>query len=115
VVPNMAKKRLALSGLVVGGSDPVKPSGQAAQVVNTTEGEVENSDVQSGPSERILRRGMQLNYGLAIYNATVSGGAALRPQLEGQVIVLRDGKAIYTSQSTPIDLSGQTDWKQVVA
>jgi hypothetical protein len=114
-VPNVAQKRLALSGLVVGGSDPAKPIRQGAvEVVNAAEGQVDESDVESGPSERILRRGMQLHYGLAIYNAVVTNAAG-RPQLEGQVRVLRDGKAIYTSQPTAIDLTGQTDWKQVVA
>ena len=37
-------------------------------------------------AERRLRRGMQLHYGLAIYNATVTGAVG-RPQLEGHVKV----------------------------
>ncbi len=113
-VPDVAQKRLALSGLVVGGSDPGKQTPQGAiEVINAAEGRADASDVESGPSERIFRRGMQLHFGLAIYNATVAGAG--RPQLEGQVIMLRDGKALYTSQPTAIDLTGQTDWKQVVA
>jgi VWFA-related protein len=114
-VPDIAEKRLALSGLVVSGSDPAKqlPPG-AVEVVNVTEGQVDARNVESGPSERLLQRGMQLHYGLAIYNATVKGAAG-HPQLEGQVRVLRDGKAIFTSQKTALDLTGQTDWKQVVA
>jgi VWFA-related protein len=114
-VPDVAKKRLALSSLVVGGSDPAKQSRQSAvEVVNAAEGQVDARDVERGPSERILRRGEQLHFGLAIYNATVTGATG-RPQLEGQVIMLRDGKTIYTGQPAAIDLTGQTDWKQVVA
>jgi VWFA-related protein len=114
-VPDVARKRLAVSGLVVGGSEAGKASGQGAMaVINAAEGAVDASEVESGPAERVLRRGMQLHFGLAIYNATVTGAAG-RPQLEGQVRVLRDGKAIYTSEATAIDLTGQADWQQVVA
>ncbi|MFL6214597.1 MAG: VWA domain-containing protein [Blastocatellia bacterium] len=114
-VPDVAKKRLALSGLVVGGSDPARQTRKRpVEVVNATEGKADDSDVESGPSVRVLRGGMHLNYGLAVYNATVTAASG-RPQLEVQVRVLRDGKVIYTSQPTAVDLTGQTDWKQVVA
>ena len=115
-VPDVKRRRLALSGIICGSSiGAAKPGRQAATPVGeVAEGDLDRSDVQSGPSERLFRPGMQLRYGLAIYNAAVKGAPA-RPQLESQVVVWRDGKAVYTSNPAAIDLTGQTDWQQVAA
>lgn len=114
-VPDIGKKRLALSGVVIAGNDPTKPAKPAdAQVVNTAEGAVEEIDPQSGPSMRILRGGMELIYSFAIYNATVDRTTG-KPQLEAQVRLLRDGKTVYTGEQAPIPLDTQTDWRQIVA
>ena len=113
-IPDVAKKRLALSGIVAQGLDPAKQLPRTkVDVTTATEGAVDERDPQSGPSMRLLRPGMQLNYGFAIYNATV--GAADRPQLEGQVILLRDGKALYTGKPEPIEVGPQNDWRQIIA
>jgi VWFA-related protein len=114
-VPDIGKKRLALSGLVVAGNDPAKQDKPAdAQVVNAKEGATEESDSQSGPSMRMLRPGMELNYGFAIYNATIDRATA-KPQLDAQVRLLRDGQAIYTGKQEPIKLDAVPDWRQIVA
>ena len=112
-VPDIGKKRLALSGLVVQGSDPAKSGQSNAQSVNAAEGAVDETDSQSGPSLRMLRPGMSLDYGFAIYNATA--GAANKPQLEAQVILLRDGKPVYTGPAAGVTLESQTDWRQIIA
>lgn len=114
-VPGIGKKRLALSGLAIAGSDPAKPTRPAdTQVVNTTEGAVEESDPQSGPSMRMLRPGIELGYGFMIYNATVNR-ASPQPQLEAQVKLLRDGQPVYTGKQVPVKLGSINDWRQIVA
>jgi hypothetical protein len=82
--------------------------------MNTTEGATEESDAQSGPAVRMLRPGMELGYGLALYNATVDRATA-KPQLEAQVRLLRDGQAVFTGKQVPVKLGTQTEWRQVVA
>jgi VWFA-related protein len=114
-VPDISKKRLALSGLVVLGNDPAKQAKPAdAQVVNTTEGATEESDPQSGPSMRMLRPGMELSYAFVIYNAAIDRATA-KPQLDAQVRLLRDGQAIYTGKQVPVKFGSVTDWRQIVA
>jgi hypothetical protein len=114
-VPDIDKKRLALSGLVIAGSDPTKQTKAAdTQVINATEGAVEESDPQSGPSMRMLRPGMELGYGFMIFNATVNR-ANPQPQLEAQVRLLRDGQPVYTGKQVPVKLGSVNDWRQIVA
>lgn len=114
-VPDIGKQRLTLSGLIVAGTDPAKQNKPAdTQVVNTTEGAVDESDPQSGPSLRMLLPGMELNYGFVIYNATVNR-ATPQPQLEAQVRLLRDGQAIYTGKQVPITIRSEYDVRQLVA
>jgi VWFA-related protein len=114
-VPDISKKRLALSGLVVAGNDPAKQAKPAdTQVVNTTEGATEESESQSGPSMRILRPGMVLSYAFVIYNATIDR-VTTKPQLEAQVRLLRDGQAIYTGKQVPVNLGSVTEWRQIFA
>jgi VWFA-related protein len=111
-VPDIGKKRLTLSGIVTEGFDPTKPA--KAQAASTEEGAAAISDSQSGPSQRLLRPGMQLKYGFAIYNATVDRATG-QPRLEAQVKLIRDGKEYYTGKAAPIKTDRQTDWRQIIA
>ncbi len=125
-VPNIGKNRLTLSGIIVSGSDPaVKPGATAnkdaanpaaapdAQVKKADE-EIAESDPQAGPAVRRFRRGMVMQYGYAIYNATVDKGGA-RPQLQTRMRLFRDGKEIFTGRVQQFDASGQTDLKRLMA
>ena len=113
-VPDVGKKRLTLSGLVMAGSDPRQAKPSDSQTMNATEGAEEENDATSGPSVRVLRVGMELSYLFAIYNATLDRATG-KPQLEAQVRLLRDGLAVYTGQQVPIRLGPQADWRQIVA
>jgi hypothetical protein len=110
-VPDVSKNRLALSGVVVSGSDPSesnKPRPDQASAGN--EGAVDAVNPQASPSVRKFRGGMVLDYIFIIYNAQSD-----RPQLESQVIMLRDGKPVFTGKMLPVDSSQLTDIKRVVA
>ena len=125
-VPNIGKNRLTLSGIIVSGTDPsVKPGAKAnkdaassavapeAQVEKAAE-EIADYDPQAGPAVRRFRRGMVMQYGYAIYNATLDKGGA-RPQLQTQMRLFRDGKEVFTGRVQPLDISGQTDLKRLMA
>jgi VWFA-related protein len=119
-VPDIKKNRLALSGIVVSGTDPTNQKKTDAsappQADNTTEGATDEVDPQLGPAVRKLRRRMFLDYGMMIYNARLDK-TTQRPQLEAQVILLHDGKPVYTGKVNPVNVSpnGQSDWQHIAA
>jgi VWFA-related protein len=106
-VPDINKGRLALSGIVVAGNASAQEEGRGAN------GAAATFDPRFGPAVRRLKQGMILDYGYVIYNARLDKGG--RPQLTTQLRIYRDGKPIFTSSVTPVDLGRQTDWKRVVA
>jgi VWFA-related protein len=110
-VPDIGKKRLTLSGIVVQGMDSAKPASVGAeQAASATEGA---TDSQSSPSQRVLRPGMRLQYGFAIYNARIDRASG-QPQLEAQVRLLRNGQAVYTSKAAPVRSDAQADWREIL-
>src|SRR5262249_54046238 len=63
------------------------------------------------PSTRKFRQGSEVYYVFVIYNAQVDAVNS-QPQLESQIILFRDGKAVYTNNSTPIKVNAQTSFMQ---
>jgi hypothetical protein len=120
-VPDIGKHRLTLSGLVVSGNDPAKhktaqqTGAQATQqAAGDQEGAVEDQEPLAGPAVRMLRRGMDLDYGFLIYNAQIDSRAH-RPQLEAQVMLLKDGKQIFAGTVNPVTVGEQPDLKRIPA
>ena len=120
-VPDIGKNRLTLSGLVISGSDPAKQktarqaADQAAQQSGSDkEGAVEDFDPLAGPAMRVLRSGMYLDYGLLIYNAQLDPKTR-QPQLETQVLLLKDGKQVFAGKVAPLSLGEQPDLKHIPA
>ncbi|MEP7339554.1 MAG: VWA domain-containing protein, partial [Acidobacteriota bacterium] len=100
-VPDLTKKRLALSGLIIASSEEQKTAGAAKP---------ETSDVNLSPAVRRFPRGGVLDYGSAIYNAQLD--AAGKPNLMMQVEIYQDGKAIYQSQPRLVEstmINGRLD------
>jgi VWFA-related protein len=91
-VPDLGRKRLTLSGLVV--APPQEQTTAAAD------------DRQAGPATRRFRRGSLLDYGFVIYNAKFD--RANRPRLTMQARLFREGQQVYAGQEQPVDLSQQT-------
>ena len=120
-VPDIGKHRLTLSGLVVSGNDPTKhktaqqtgaqPSRQAS---SDQEGAAQDSETLAGPSVRMIRRGMDVDYGFLIYNAQLDPKAN-RPQLESQVLLLKDGKQVFAGNVNPIHIGEQADLNHIPA
>jgi hypothetical protein len=120
-VPDIGKNRLTLSGLVVSGNDPAKRKTasqvgeQAAQqAASEKEGGVQDFDPLAGPAVRILQRGMDLDYAFLIYNSQLDPKSK-QPQLETQVLLLKDGQQIFAGRVGPLDVSKQPDLKHIPA
>jgi VWFA-related protein len=94
--PDLGKKRLTLSGVVVSGVGP-EAGGEA----------------RLGPSVRRLPRGTLLDYRYQIYNAQLD--AAGRPQVQTQMRLFRDGQQVFAGRVLPLDATGQKDPKRLSA
>lgn len=111
-VPDLGKKRLTLSGLVVNGYEQERGAknvqASAQEAINSSEGTQDELDPQASAAVRRFRSGMLMNYAYAIYNAQLNKTDG-RPQLETQIRLFRDGKLVYTGRAQAPDLSGQAD------
>ncbi|HEY0080068.1 MAG TPA: VWA domain-containing protein [Pyrinomonadaceae bacterium] len=126
-VPDVNKKRLTLSGIVLTGikgdsaadSKATQPgadarsSASAAASVDARLGEGSEVDPQMHPAVRQFRRGAVLDYFYYIYNAKLDRAGG-RPQLQTQVRLFREGQPVYTGTPTPLDLTRQPDARQLV-
>jgi VWFA-related protein len=110
-VPDLSKKRLALSGIFLSGIDPKK----AKQNVETNPSPTTNdgADAQASPAVRRLRAGMELHYAYYVYNAKL--GVARQPQLTTQVRLFHDGQLAYEGKVTPYDAAKEIDLKRLRA
>ncbi|HXF39878.1 MAG TPA: VWA domain-containing protein [Blastocatellia bacterium] len=120
-VPDIGKKRLTLSGLVISGADPAKrktaqqAAAQAAsQPGSNKEGAAEDADPLAGPSMRIVRRGMELDYAFMIYNAQPEPKTN-QLQLEYQVVLLKDGRQVFAGRAAPIAAGQAADLNHIPA
>lgn len=98
-VPNLKKKRLTLSGIVL-----ENISVAAWQKRNTAGTALGTNDNEGNPlndtSVRRFRRGSVLNYGFSIYNAKSAPGQPA--SLTSQVKLYLDGKPIFEGSPQPI-------------
>src|SRR5260370_37111869 len=124
--PDLKKERLALSGIVMRGENPGKPTspnGPAAQPganqpVNSTpvqsqEG-FEQGNPEASPAVRHLARGMLMAYSFIIYNAHLDK-ATNAPQLTTQVRLFRDGKPVFTGTENPFKIANPSDLKRLLS
>lgn len=116
-VPDVGKNRLTLSGLVVSGYDPATArkssvSDQTAQAAGANTGRVEAIDPASTPAVRMLKRGTYLDFGFLIYNAQLDS-ATKKPQLESQLVLLKDGKQVFVGKPLPLVFGEEPDWKHI--
>lgn len=116
-VPDVGANRLTLSGVVVSGYDPAtarKTPAAGTGDPSNNEGVVEAIDPASTPAVRMLKRGTFMDYGFLIYNAQLDPKTK-KPQLESQLLLLRDGKAVFTGKVSPLSVGEEPDWKHIPA
>ncbi|HEX8139939.1 MAG TPA: VWA domain-containing protein [Pyrinomonadaceae bacterium] len=125
-VPKVDKDRLMLSGIVMSGTGEgaktkapaaaataATVSGSAATAPGADEA-TDTEDPEANPVVRRFKRGMVLEYNYLIFNARLDK-AGMRPQLQTQVRIFREGRPIFTGASRPFDLNAQTDFKRLIA
>ncbi|HEX8129375.1 MAG TPA: hypothetical protein VF527_09760, partial [Pyrinomonadaceae bacterium] len=110
-VPNLNRKRLALSGLVVA-SAPVESPLKTTNAAAGGKGTVMTGDEQANPASRRFRVGMMLDYGLIVYNARPDR-ATRRPQLTIQTRLYREGQEVFVGQVQPLDPGQQTSLERI--
>lgn len=105
-IPDLEKRYLALSGVVVSGREPNRDTSIATP----------NSDpglsAANGPAVRRFRRGMTLDYGFVIYNAAIDPAAG-SPHLSVEMHLYRDGRAIFNGKPQAVTLQQQRDLQRI--
>jgi VWFA-related protein len=129
-VPDLKKNRLALSGLVVRGENPVdktkpveaakppeSPSpdqpANSANPAPSEQDELDRQDPKASPAVRHFARGMLMNYLLIIYNAHFDKSTN-RPQLIGQVRLFRDGQPVFTGRDNQLVFANIIDQQRLI-
>jgi len=108
--PDIKKKRLALSGLVV----RAQPANQTVNAATAAQSEGrEEGDAQTSAAVRHFKAGDLMTYALYIYNAKLDNTS--HPQLTAQVKLFRDGAQIFTGKETQINPGQQIDMRRLVA
>lgn len=117
-IPDLGNNRLMLSGIILNGLDPAKvknhtAAGAGAGAATTPAKDASaETDQQSAPAVRRLRRGMILEFGYVIYNAR-SDKSTNRPQLQTQIKLFRDGQQIFAGDVLPFDPLMQSNLKRL--
>jgi VWFA-related protein len=106
--PDIKKKRLALSGIVVRAQSP----GQGGALASTAGEGREEGSAQVSAAVRQFKPGTVIEYAFFTYNPKLDK-ASSRPQVITQVKLFRDGKEIFSGKEIPYDSSGQTDLQRL--
>lgn len=96
-VPDLTKKHLALSGLIL-----ASPSPEQAAQTDANAPALDSFDVNRSPAVRRFPRGGLLDYGAVVYNAKTDSQSH-KPNLTTQVEIYQDGKRIFQSQPRQIE------------
>jgi len=112
-VPNLGKKRLALSGLLVSGDDFSSTGALAANVSDNRDDEADAAAAQSSPALRRFLPGKDITYSFLIFNAKTKD--KMPPQLETRAVLLKDGQIVFTGEPKPVGMEGQMDMKSILA
>jgi VWFA-related protein len=102
-VPDLGRKALALSGIIMSGENQ-KTSGAAPQQPSA---QVTEYDPGSGPAVRSFPTGSKVLYAYQILNARTNQHNL--PELDLQMRLFRNGKEMYAGVPIPFDPTGQND------
>ena len=105
--PDLSGGRLALSGLVLSGEDSPQSARDGAVSVEA------KYDPQSSPAVRRLKRGTELFYNFAVYNARVEKATG-KPRLTMRARLFRDGREVYAGKQMPVATGSQPDARHVL-
>jgi VWFA-related protein len=104
-VPDLKKKRLTLSGIVMGATLPKPGEGDSTVPLDRTQ-------IEGMPAVRIFKSGAVIGYAYKVLNANLD--IDKKPQLESQLRLFRDGKLVYTSRGANVAAEPAEKGKQLV-
>lgn len=120
-VPDIKKKRLVASGILVTATDPTTKQQSAATGAAATTKSPEDQNADAGKetsttnsaATRQFKRGQILDYSLEIYNAHLDNATG-QPHLTTQMRLFRDGQSIFTGKEIVLNAAGQADLKRIL-
>jgi VWFA-related protein len=101
-VPDMKKRRLELSGILLNATPPGTSSNDQEQ------SEPGNFDPANSAAVRQFRQGETMRYSFVIYNPRLDP-ATNQPQLTTQVKIFRDGQPVFTGKAQRFSLNNPPD------
>jgi VWFA-related protein len=116
-VPDLSKQRLALSGLILTAPKPSAiPANESAEVNAAVADKpagnaTQPPDLQTTPYIRQFPRTGWIQYGAAIYNASIDKKTG-QPQISVQAEIYRDGKRVYQFPAHAAEASPKADPKR---
>jgi len=118
--PDLSKRRLALSGLVLEADLPVVNLAAGRSAAGNPAGDKQTGaapstqETLSGPAVRHFHEGSNVKYGFYVYNAKLDP-AAKAPRLKAQVLIFQDGRPVFAGESRAIGGGTQIDPRRVGA
>jgi len=108
-VPDIAKGRLALSGIVLRSevAEAKTPPG-----TEHTEGQQTETDPLGTPAVRIFKQGTAITYAYQILNA--QGDAGKKPEVQVQTRLFRDGEEVFSGKPAPLPVAEGEDPKYLI-
>ncbi len=105
-VPDVAQARLVMSGIVLGSAV------EAAGPAETTHTE-KPEDIEGHPAIRTFHPGQTLQFGCQLYSAALDPKTSA-PNVETRVVLLREGKAVFTGNPVALHIKGQPDLNRIM-
>ena len=112
-VPDMKKRRLEISGILLSATPPATtPRESQSAIANQTD--ISNLDPANSAAVRQFRQGETMRYSYVIYNPRLDP-ATQQPQLQTQVRVFRDGQPVFTGRVQRFTLNNPPDISRLSA
>ncbi|MEK6283810.1 MAG: VWA domain-containing protein [Acidobacteriota bacterium] len=116
-VPDIKKKRLTLSGIIMRGvSQHLYQKGESSVLTqqDNSDDAGGQQDPKASPAVRQFHSGLVMVYGFQVYNARLDK-TTQKPQLLTQVRLFRNGQEVFSGRETAFDAGNQADAKRLAA
>jgi hypothetical protein len=107
-VPDLKKKRLEISGILLNATPPGATAAQGPAVGEEAQSDAANFDPANSAAVRQFRQGETMRYGFVIYNPKLDPATG-QPQLTTQVKIFRDGQPVFTGRVQRFALNNPPD------
>jgi VWFA-related protein len=116
-VPDMKKRRLEISGILLSATPPATTPSQTpipTDQLQANQTDLSNLDPANSAAVRQFRQGETMRYSYVIYNPHLDP-ATQQPQLQTQVRIFRDGQPVFTGRVQRFTLNNPPDISRLSA